>query len=56
MDVIDCEFQGFVTWKHGSDKMLCFERAGLVFVFNFHATQSFTDYKVGVYAPGKSVN
>jgi len=25
-----------------------YERAGVVFAFNFHPTQSFTDYKIGV--------
>ncbi|VDN33256.1 unnamed protein product [Cylicostephanus goldi] len=42
----------YVSWKHGDDKMICFERAGLLFVFNFHATKSFPDYKVGVEVPG----
>lgn len=37
----------YVSWKHESDKVITFERAGLVFVFNFHPTQSFTDYSVG---------
>lgn len=27
-------------------------RGDLVFVFNFHPTNSFTDYKVGCYKPG----
>lgn len=33
--------------------MVAFERAGLVFVFNFHHHKSFSDYKVGVDVPGK---
>lgn len=44
---------GFVSWKHESDKVIVFERASLVFIFNFHPTQSFTDYKIGVETPGK---
>jgi 1,4-alpha-glucan branching enzyme len=32
--------------------MVSFERAGLVFIFNFHPTQSFTDYRIGVDVPG----
>ena len=32
--------------------MIVFERAGLLFVFNFHPTNSFTDYRVGVDVPG----
>lgn len=38
--------------KHESDKVIAFERAGLVFVFNFHSTKSFTDYRVGVHVAG----
>lgn len=43
----------YVSWKHQGDKVVAFERAGLVFVFNFHGTQSFTDYRVGVEVAGK---
>ena len=39
--------------KHEGDKVVVFERAGLVFIFNFHPTQSFTDYKIGVQSNGK---
>ncbi|KJH48053.1 alpha amylase, all-beta domain protein [Dictyocaulus viviparus] len=42
----------YVSWKHNGDKMICFERAGVLFVFNFHPFQSFPDYKVGVEIPG----
>ncbi|XP_018320680.1 1,4-alpha-glucan-branching enzyme [Agrilus planipennis] len=38
----------YVSWKHEDDKVIAFERAGLVFIFNFHPTKSFTDYRVGV--------
>uniref|UniRef100_A0A1A9WPN8 1,4-alpha-glucan branching enzyme n=1 Tax=Glossina brevipalpis TaxID=37001 RepID=A0A1A9WPN8_9MUSC len=37
----------YVSWKHESDKVIAYERAGLVFVFNFHPTKSFTNYRVG---------
>ena len=37
---------GFVSWKHESDKVIVFERARVLFVFNFHPSNSFTDYKV----------
>jgi 1,4-alpha-glucan branching enzyme len=30
-----------------------FERAGLLFVFNFHPTASYNDYRVGVEAAGE---
>ncbi|XP_043282623.1 1,4-alpha-glucan-branching enzyme isoform X2 [Venturia canescens] len=42
----------YVSWKHEDDKVIVCERAGLVFVFNFHTTKSFPDYPVGVYNPG----
>lgn len=44
--------QAHVSMKHESDKVIAFERAGLVFVFNFHSTKSFTDYRVGVDVAG----
>lgn len=34
------------------DKVIVFERAGLLFIFNFHVSNSFTDYRVGVEVPG----
>lgn len=37
----------YVSWKHEGDKVIAFERGGVLFVFNFHPTQSFTDYRVG---------
>ena len=33
--------------------MIVFERAGLLFIFNFHPTKSFTDYRVGVEEAGE---
>jgi 1,4-alpha-glucan branching enzyme len=35
--------------EHGGDHVICFERTGLVFAFNFHPDRSFTDYRF--YAP-----
>eukprot|EP01135_Chromosphaera_perkinsii_P007733 Nk52_evm22s967 gene=Nk52_evmTU22s967 len=38
----------YVSLKHEGDKVIVYERAdGLLFLFNFHPTQSFSDYKVG---------
>jgi 1,4-alpha-glucan branching enzyme len=37
---------GYVSCKHEDDKTVAFERAGVLFVFNFHPTKSFTDYRV----------
>jgi len=44
--------QAYVSLKHEVDKVVVFERAGLLFVFNFHPTQSFTDYRAGVDVAG----
>lgn len=44
--------KAYVSWKHEDDKVIAFERANLVFVFNLHSTKSFTDYRVGVEVPG----
>jgi len=45
--------QAHVSLKNQEDKIIVFERAGLVFVFNFHPTQSFADYRIGIDTPGK---
>ncbi|KAL1978884.1 hypothetical protein VTN31DRAFT_1743 [Thermomyces dupontii] len=44
--------QAYVSLKSEADKVLVFERADLLWVFNFHPTKSFTDYRVGVEKPG----
>jgi hypothetical protein len=43
----------WVSLKNESDKVVVFERAGLLFVFNFHSTNSFADYRVGVDVAGE---
>lgn len=40
--------QAYVSLKNEEDKVIVYERAGLLFVFNFHPTKSFTDYRVGI--------
>lgn len=45
--------QAYVSLKHEVDKVIVFERAGLLFVFNFHPLNSYTDYRVGVDEPGE---
>lgn len=40
--------QAYISLKNESDKVVVFERAGLLWIFNFHATNSYTDYRVGV--------
>ncbi|KAJ5946322.1 1-4-alpha-glucan-branching enzyme [Penicillium verhagenii] len=44
--------QAYVSLKNEDDKVLVFERAGLLWIFNFSPTESFTDYRVGVDVPG----
>jgi len=34
-----------LLWEHNDDKVLIFERAGLVWAFNFHPQRSFADYR-----------
>lgn len=43
----------YVSEKHEDNKVIAFERAGVLFVFNFHHEKSFPDYRVGVDLPGK---
>ena len=45
--------QAYVSLKNEADKVVVYERAGLLFVFNFHPTKSFTDYRVGVDVAGE---
>jgi len=44
---------GYVSTKNEGDKTIVFERAGLLFAFNLHSSQSFPDYQVGVQEPGE---
>lgn len=50
---LNADDSGYVSWKHQQDKVVVFERSQCLFVFNFHPTKSFPDYKVGVHEPGK---
>ncbi|KAG5648864.1 alpha-1,4-glucan branching enzyme [Asterophora parasitica] len=45
--------QAYVSLKNEADKVIVYERAGLLFIFNFNPTQSFTDYRVGVEEAGE---
>ncbi|KAI4526579.1 glycoside hydrolase family 13 protein [Schizophyllum commune Loenen D] len=45
--------QAHVSLKHEGDKVIVYERAGLVFIFNFHPTQSYSDYRIGVEDAGE---
>ncbi|KAL7669540.1 hypothetical protein ACOME3_010192 [Neoechinorhynchus agilis] len=44
----------YISRKHGDDKIIVFERGtnGLLWVFNFHVSKSFTDYRVGCSVQG----
>jgi len=44
--------QAYISRKHQSDLVVVYERAGVVFAFNFHPTQSYADYKIGVEEAG----
>ncbi|KAI7113090.1 1,4-alpha-glucan-branching, partial [Hortaea werneckii] len=44
--------QAYISLKHEGDKVIVFERAGLLWIFNFHPSSSFTDYRVGVQQAG----
>ncbi|KNC98959.1 1,4-alpha-glucan branching enzyme [Spizellomyces punctatus DAOM BR117] len=37
----------YVSLKHEGDKVIAFERGNLLWIFNFHPSQSFSDYRVG---------
>lgn len=45
--------QAFLSAKHEEDKVIVFDRANVVFIFNFHPSKSFQDYRVAVEVPGK---
>jgi 1,4-alpha-glucan branching enzyme len=38
----------YITVKHEGDKIIAFERGNMLWVFNFHPTQSFPNYWIGV--------
>lgn len=42
----------YVSLKHDGDKIIVYERNNKLFIFNFHPTQSYTDYRVGVEKSG----
>ncbi|KAI0237007.1 alpha-1,4-glucan branching enzyme [Massospora cicadina] len=44
--------QAYVSRKHEADKLIAFDRAGLLFIFNFHNACSYPGYRVGVAEPG----
>jgi len=45
----------YISVQNEGDKIIVFERAGMLCVFNFHPTKSFSDYRVPVRVPGKYI-
>ena len=43
----------YVSKKDNGDKMVVYERGDAVFVFNFHPTKSYNDYRIGCRKTGK---
>ncbi len=41
-----------ILYEHNDNKLIVFERAGLLFAFNFHPTRSYQDYSIEA-SPGK---
>lgn len=41
--------KAYVSLKHQGDKLIVFERGNLLWIFNFHPFQSFTDYRIGTH-------
>ena len=39
--------------KDEGDKLIVVERGDLVFVWNFHPTNSYTNYRIGCYKEGQ---
>ncbi|KAK3320968.1 glycoside hydrolase family 13 protein [Cercophora scortea] len=44
--------QAYISLKNETDMVVIFERAGLLFAFNFHPTKSYTEYRAGVDVAG----
>ncbi|MCJ1354246.1 MAG: alpha-1,4-glucan branching enzyme [Icmadophila ericetorum] len=44
--------QAYVSLRNEKDKVIVFERAGLLWIFNFHPTESFVDYRAGIEVAG----
>lgn len=42
----------YVSLKNQKDMVVVYERAGLLFAYNFHHTKAYTDYRVGVEEAG----
>ncbi len=59
MQAVDVNFgvlsaePAYVSLKHQDDKLIAFERGNILWIFNFHPSNSFTDYRIGMQQAGK---
>uniref|UniRef100_A0A1I8FHS6 1,4-alpha-glucan branching enzyme n=1 Tax=Macrostomum lignano TaxID=282301 RepID=A0A1I8FHS6_9PLAT len=53
MNLAEARFGWLHRGPHNGDKVVAFERGGLLFAFNWHWASSFTDYRLGVAEPGR---
>lgn len=53
IDMLFMLLQAYISRHHEGDKVIVFERGGVIFVFNFNKDTSFTDYQIGINDPGK---
>ncbi|OHS99321.1 1,4-alpha-glucan branching enzyme IIB, precursor [Tritrichomonas foetus] len=50
---LNCGDNGRITLVHNQHMIVAFERSNILFVFNFHPSNSYTDYYLPVEWPGK---
>ena len=46
LSVMSSEHQ-FLTLSHEEDKLIAYEKGPALFIFNFHTSKSFEDYRIG---------
>lgn len=42
-----CKPHQYISSQHEGDKVIVYEKGDLIYIFNFHPTQSFENYKIG---------
>jgi len=52
-NLLNIQKKAYISLKHEEQKLITFERGNLLWIFNFHPTQSFADYKIGTEWAGK---
>mmetsp|Transcript_22388 Transcript_22388/g.26980 ORF Transcript_22388/g.26980 Transcript_22388/m.26980 type:complete len:828 (-) Transcript_22388:660-3143(-) len=59
MNLMEAEYETvasgwqYVSRKDNGDNIIVYEKGDCVFVFNFHPTNSYSDYRIGCMKPGK---